>query len=298
MDNKKREMCSLERELKLLRPFVQEQPPSVRCYSEEEILAAEQRLNYKLPSPVRFMYLYMADMLISSNYLRPLELIHWDHDHLGFFVSGDWDDIIGICRNADANTLYFWEEKDPEGDSYEMEDEFKECCESGDECGKQRVVQKYLDYWDSIENDASSSQREFKSEKYDDLLDEYVLFISLNTLYEDYDSLVQTANYGRDPENRSLFLICDYIIDCDSTIIQNLVIKIQELFRPLSEYAELIMGETPPLYTAYIHQKEQILLIKLPGDITINLLTPRKLAPDVLAEIEQSIGLTFHPMRP
>ena len=167
MDNKKREMCSLERELKLLRPFVQEQPPSVRCYSEEEILAAEQRLNYKLPSPVRFMYLYMADLLFLGYDLRPLELLRWDHDHLGLFPPTEWDKMIGIRRDADTNTLYFWEEEDPEGDSCLLEDEFQECCDSGDECGKQRVVQKYLDYWENIENDPSFSQRELSSEKYD-----------------------------------------------------------------------------------------------------------------------------------
>ena len=295
MDNKKREMCSLEKELKLLRPFVQEQPPSVRCYSEEEIVAVEQRLNYKLPSPLRFMYLYMADLLFSGHYLRPLELLHWDHDHLGIFPPTEWDKMIGICRNSDSNSLYFWEEEDPEGDSCLLEDEFQECCDRGDECGKQRVVQKYLDYWENIENDPSFSQRELSSEKYDFLLNEYILLLCLHALYEDYEALAQAARRGENPENLDLFLGSPCIINFD---IDDLVINIEKQFRPLTDHTELIMSEVPPLCIGYIHSKEQILLVTLPGNLDITLLTPKKLAPDVLAEIEQSIGLTFHPMRP
>ena len=85
MEQKNREMYSLETELKLLRPFVQKSPTYKRRYSEEDILAAEQRLNYKLPAPLKFMYLYMSDLLFVGYYLRPLELLHWDHDHLGIF---------------------------------------------------------------------------------------------------------------------------------------------------------------------------------------------------------------------
>lgn len=295
MDDKKREMYSLEKELKLLRPFVQKMPPSVRCYSEEEIVAAEQRLHYQLPSPVRFMYLYMADLLFLGHYLRPLELLRWDHDHLGIFPPTEWDKIMGIRRNADPNTLYFWEEEDPEGDSYEMEDEFEECCNRGDECGKQRAVQKYLDYWEKMENDPSFSQRELKSEKCKDLceelLDEYVLFICLHALYEDYEM----ACYGKDPENLHLFLDGDLIF---YEFVDELVSNIEKEFRPLSEHTELLINELPPLCMAYIHPKEQILLIVLPGHLSITLLTPKKLTPNVLKQIKHSTGLTFRPMSP
>ena len=295
MDNKKREMCSLERELKLLRPFVQKRTTCRRCYSEEEILAAEQRLNYKLPSPVRFMYLYMADLLFSGHYLRPLELLRWDHDHLGIFPPTEWDKMIGIHRNADPNTLYFWEEEDPEGDSYKFEDKFEECCNYGDECGKQGAAQKYLDYWETLENDPSSSQIEFNSEKYYALLDEYVLFISLHALYEDYEGLAQMACYGKNTENLDLFLEGD-LIGCDP--VEDLVANIEKRFRPLSDHPELMIGEVPPLCTAYIHPKEQILLIALPGHLNITLLTPKKIAPNVLEEIEHSTGLEFFPAYP
>lgn len=295
MDSKKREIYSLEKELKLLRPFVRKRSTCRRCYSEEEILAAEQRLNYKLPSPVRFMYLYMADLLFSGHYLRPLELLRWNHDHLGIFPPTEWDKMIGIRRNDDCNSLYFWEEEDPEGDSCEIEDEFEECCDRGDECGKQRAAQKYLDYWETLENDLSSSQTELNSEKYYALLDEYVLFISLHALYEDYEALAQMACYGKNPENLNLFLNGNLIF---YKFVDELVINIEKQFRPLSEHTELLINELPPLCMAYIHPQEQILLIALPGHLNITLLTPKKIAPNVLEEIEHSTGLTFRPMSP
>ena len=176
-----------------------------------------------------------------------------------------------------------------------MEDEFEECCDRGDECGKQRVVQKYLEYWENIENDPSFSQRELSSEKYDFLLNEYILLLCLYALYEDYEALAQAASRGKNPENLDLFLGSPCIINFD---IDDLVINIEKQFRPLTDHTELIMSEVPPLCIGYIHPKEHILLVTLPGNLDITLLTPKKLAPDVLAEIEQSIGLTFHPMRP
>ena len=71
-------MYSIEKELKILRQFVKlehmDNAEGWRCYSEDELTAAEERLRAKLPLPIREIYLYMADLLISSNYLRPLEL--------------------------------------------------------------------------------------------------------------------------------------------------------------------------------------------------------------------------------
>lgn len=294
MNRKKREMYSVEKELKLLRPFVQKQPPSTRCYSEEEILVVEQRLNYKLPSPLRFMYLYMADLLFTYNYLRPLELLHWDHNHLGFFLSGgNWECIVGICQNTDPNTLYFWEEEDPKDECCEFEDEFEACCYSGDEYGKQRAAQKYLDYWESIENDPSLSQREFNSEEFSALLDEYVLYISLHTLYEDYEALAQAGGRGENPENLNFFLKSNRI-EYTPTYIQDLEIKIRKVFHPLLEHTDMLRDDIYPLWMVYLHNKEHILLLNQFDIPVLILLTPKKIAPDVLAEIEHNTGLTFH----
>lgn len=296
MEQKNREMYSLETELKLLRPFVQKSPTYKRRYSEEDILAAEQRLNYKLPAPLKFMYLYMSDLLFVGYYLRPLELLHWDHDHLGIFPPTEWDKIIGIRRNAAPNTLYCWEEEPLKGDNYEIEDEFEACANRGDECGKQRAAQQYLDYWKRMEQDPSFSQTELNSEAYYAPLDEYVLFLSLHALYEDYEGMAQVACHGGDPKYLNLFLGSDLMIFYEEW--DELIAKIEKRFRPLSEHTELLVGDIPQLYTAYIHLQEPLLIVVLPGFLDLILLTPNEIAPDVRADLEQSTGLTFCPLYP
>ena len=95
-------MDSIEKELKILRQFIHPKHmdglKKWKCYSEDEIFAAEKRLHGKLPFPIRDIYLYMADLLITSGYLRPLELLHWEGKYLGFFLSPGEGDIIGIKK--------------------------------------------------------------------------------------------------------------------------------------------------------------------------------------------------------
>ena len=95
-------MYAIEKELKTLRQFISprhmEGLKKWKCYSENEISAAEKRLHMKLPFPIRDIYRHMADLLITSGYLRPLELLHWEGNYLGFFLAPGEGDVIGIKR--------------------------------------------------------------------------------------------------------------------------------------------------------------------------------------------------------
>ena len=97
-------MDSIEKELKILRQFIHPKHmdglKKWKCYSEDEISAAEKRLHGKLPFPIRDIYLHMADLLITSGYLRPLELLHWEGKYLGFF-------LIGFSRLSAAEFFVF-----------------------------------------------------------------------------------------------------------------------------------------------------------------------------------------------
>ena len=296
LSNEERKMYSLEKEFKLLRPFVPKQLPRRRCYSEEEICATEHRLNYKLPPPLRSIYLYMADLLFAWGCLRPLELLHWNCDCLGFFLSeGSGEYIAGINRNADSNSLYFWEVVDPKDKSYVFEDAFEAADQEGDEAGKQKAAQAYCNYWAEIGSDPLLSKVAFSSQKYYSFLDEYALFLSLHTLCKDYEALAHEANGGINKENLDLYLKSDNI-KYDSTSLKNLAIKIQQIFIPLSEHTELISSDSPPLLMAYLHTKEHILLVQQLDCPYLTLLTPKKIMSTALKEIEYSIGLTFYPM--
>ena len=89
------QMFSIKSELNILRRFVDmEYNGSRRCYSEKDISAAEKRLHYKLPLPIRELYLYMSDLLLDMYYLRPLELLHWQQDYLCLFYSPDRKSVV------------------------------------------------------------------------------------------------------------------------------------------------------------------------------------------------------------
>lgn len=296
LSNEERKMYSLEKEFRLLRPFILKQLPCRRCYSEKEIFATEHRLNYKLPSPLKFIYLYMADLLFAWGYLRPLELLHWNCDRLGFFLSeGSGEYIVGTNRNADPNNLYFWEVVDPKDKSYVFEDAFEAAYQRGDERGKKRAAQDYCSYWKQIESDPLLSKEAFSGQSYYSFLDEYALFLSLHTLCKDYEALAQEANRGINKENLHLYLRSNDI-KYDAAFLQNLTIKIQQIFIPLSEHTELISSDSPPLLMAYLHTKEHILLVQQLDCPYLTLLTPKKIMSTVLKELEDSIGLSFYPM--
>ena len=62
-------MYAIEKELKILRQFISpklmDDLKKWKCYSEEEILAAEKRLHVKLPVPIRDIYRHMAVLLVT-----------------------------------------------------------------------------------------------------------------------------------------------------------------------------------------------------------------------------------------
>ena len=136
-------MYAIEKELKILRQFISPKYmdglKKWKCYSEDEILATEKRLHVKLPVPIRDIYRHMADLLVTSGYLRPLELLHCEGNYLGFFLSPGEGDIIGIQKRKTSGDLYTWEENDPKEMAWEYEDELETACEAGDEDGKRKA---------------------------------------------------------------------------------------------------------------------------------------------------------------
>lgn len=101
----------------------------------------------------------------------------------------------------------------------------------------------------------------------------------------------QRLNYKLPAPLRFMYLIFYEEVD-------EFIAKIEKRFRPLSEHTELLVGDIPQLYTAYIHLQEPLLIVVLPGFLDLILLTPNEIAPDVRADLEQSTGLTFCPLYP
>ena len=105
---------------------------------------------HKIAPPIREIYLYMADLLIGSNDLRPLELLHWDKDYLAFFENPDADVIAGIKRDDPSNDIYAWEETDPKDIAWEYEDDFRAAYEERDKKGQEKAVGRFQKYWEKL----------------------------------------------------------------------------------------------------------------------------------------------------
>lgn len=152
--SKGEDMYAIEKELKILRQFINPKHmdglKKWKCYSEDEISAAEKRLHGKLPVPIRDIYLHMADLLITSGYLRPLELLHWEGNYLGLFLAPGEGDMIGIKKGKTSGDLYMWEENDPEEIVWEYEDQLVTAYEEGDEDGKRDDFKPLSDHQELI----------------------------------------------------------------------------------------------------------------------------------------------------
>ena len=80
-----RPLYSIREELELIREFCwQPKLEAGKIYTEEEIDVVEKRLNFKLPQPLRELYLVLGDYMCDKKdtwFCRPEEL-HWSDKYL------------------------------------------------------------------------------------------------------------------------------------------------------------------------------------------------------------------------
>ena len=227
----------------------------------------------------------MGDFLINSNELRPLELLRWDNNCLGFFTSPESDVIIGICDSDSPNSLYFWGENDIRGESCVFEDEFDAYNEAGDEDGKKEVVQAYLQYWSGMESSNIVPCKMVKSPRFSNSLDAYCLYLTIYSLCEWAETIAQESN-------NSSFYFRSEALRSDPTYLQEKATDILQIFTPLSIHTELLEMNTHILM-AYISETLKSLLVLPDGDIALTLLTVNPTETDTLREIEKRIKLSF-----
>lgn len=287
-------MYSIKEELAFLRAFVHEEYCGDRhCYSEKEIRAAEKRLHYKLPAPVRDIYLGMADLLMEMELLRPLELLHWQQDYLAFFDSPEAP-ISGICRQDTSNALYEWAEDDPENMACDYEEEFEECEQDGDKAGKRSVAIRYAAYWDDInarylEPPLAIKKRQGQF-RYQYALDAYSLFLVLDAIQR------CATDIFPDEENRCFWASSYPPERCESIhgYYDDLRQKIEGEFVPLSSHKALIDAEDALL--AYKHLDTNALLICEMWSGTVVLLSAEEELTNLAEDMTKRLGLPFRPM--
>ena len=286
------QMYSIKSELNILRRFVDMEYDGSRfCYSEKDISAAEKRLHYKLPLPIRELYLYMSDILLDMYDLRPLELLHWQQDYLCFFDPPEGN-AVGICRKDDPNALYTWEEMIPDENQstiYDLIEEFEVCDEEGDTEGKNAVALKHSVCWDNINSRYTKAPPHLKKLEYEFRcycsLDAYGLFLVIHSLL-----------------SYAIELHCLKNLNChlgdlpvsskrEPDYFEKLRESIEQEFTPVSEHLELI--DILPLPMAYVHKTTNALLICDEEADFLTLLSDRTVAPGFIEKIQHCLALSF-----
>ena len=290
-------MYSIEKELKILRQFIS---PKLmdglkkwNCYSEDEILAAEKRLHVKLPVPIRDIYRHMADLLVISGYLRPLELLHCEGNYLGFFLSPGEGDIIGIKKGKTSGDLYTWEENDPKEMAWEYEDELETACEAGDEDGKRKSVAAYQSYWKRrnipfIHAPLNIHKQDWGL-RFNRSLDGYGLFLAIHAIQE-WEEMTRDEH-----THEPTCLFSDFFpAKFSKQYFQNIADRIKDDFIPLSDHSELIDLGDFPLQMAYVHKDQEALLVLGIEPVCFMLLTKTAAGSGLLERVQEQTGLAFH----
>jgi len=284
-------MYSIKNELHILRRFVDmEYDGSRRCYSEEDISAVEERLHYKLPLPIRELYLYMSDILLDLYDLRPLELLHWQQDYLCFFDPPEADTVWGICKKDDPNALYAWEEWMPEEDEdtlCDLIEEFETCDEEGDAEGKNAAALKHSACWDDINSRYTEEppclkklEHEFR---HNCSSDAYGLFLVIHSLFSYATELYCLKNLNCHLADLPM------PSECEPDYFEKLRENIEREFTPISEHLELI--DIFPLPMAYVHKTENALLICEEDAGFLTLLSDKTVDPGFIEKIQNCLAL-------
>ena len=290
-------MYAIEKELKILRQFIRPQHMDSlgkwKCYSEDEISQAEKRMRVKLPRPIRDIYRYMADLLVTSGYLRPLELLHCEGKYLGFFLAPGESDIIGIQRGKATGDLYIWEENDPKEMAWEYEDELETACEEGNEEGKKKAVAAYQNYWKKRNIPllhAPLNVHKLEHEpRFNHSLDGYGLFLVLHAIRE-WEEMTWNEH-----TNEPTCLFSDFFpAEFSKEYFQNIACRIKEDFKPLSDHPELMELGDFPLQMAYVHKNQDALLILGQEPVSFMLLTKAAAGHALLEKLQEQTGLAFH----
>ena len=290
-------MYPIEKELKMLRQFIgpkhMEGLKRWKCYSEDEILAAEKRLHVKLPFPIRDIYRHMADLLVTNGYLRPLELLHWEGKYLGFFLAPGEGDIIGIKKGNSSGDLYSWEENDPKDTAWEYEDELVTAYEEGNEDGKQKAAAAYQKYWKRLNIPLLHSPLNIHKlehePRFNHILDGYGLFLVIHAIGE-WEEMTWMEHIDEPTCLFSDFFPARY----SKEYFQNIADRIKDDFEPLSDHLELIELQDFPLLMAYVHKDQEALLVLGQEPVCFKLLIKTVAGRELLEKVQEQTGLTFH----
>ncbi len=269
-----RPLYSIREELELIREFCwQPKLEAGKIYTEEEINAVEQRLNYKLPQPLRELYLVLGDYACEKKdtyFCRPEEL-HWSGGYLLVEAMERTNRGLGIYRKDPYASVYEWRRS--EVNIYGEEQEKKPKSEVIRNSARNQYFSKQCFYWDIV-----------------------IIQHVLNKVMRDWWELHQT----RMTEELSPFYIgCSLPKKLDE--LRKVRQRMEEWLLPISSKAELLrvdifgknVGPEDYVVYAYTDSEKTLMVLSFSAQQKYGLITKEPVPYSFAEQVEEKTGMLF-----
>ena len=269
-----RPLYSIREELELIREFCwQPKLEAGKIYTEEEINAAEQRLNYKLPQPLRELYLVLGDYACEKKdtyFCRPEEL-HWSGGYLLVEAMERTNRGLGIYRKDPYASVYEWRRS--EVNIYGEEQEKKPKSEVIRNSARNQYFSKACFYWDI-----------------------FIIHHVLDKVMRDWWELHQS----RMTEELSPFYIgCPLPKKLDE--LRKVRQRMEEWLVPISSKAELLrvdifgknVGPEDYVVYAYTNLEKTLLILSFSAQEKYGMITREPVPYSFAEQVEEKTGMLF-----
>lgn len=269
-----RPLYSIREELELIKEFCwQPKLAAGKIYTEEEIDAVEQRLNYKLPLPLRELYLVLGDYACEKKdtyFCRPEEL-HWSGQYLLVEAMERTNRGVGIYRKDPYASVYEWRRS--EVNIYGEEQEKKPKSEVIRNSARNQYFSKACFYWDI-----------------------FIIHHVLDKVMRDWWELHQS----RMTEELSPFYIgCPLPKKLDE--LRKVRQRMEEWLVPISSKAELLrvdifgknVGPEDYVVYAYTDSEKTLMVLSFSAQQKYGLITKEPVPYSFAEQVEEKTGMLF-----
>ncbi len=269
-----RPLYSIREELELIKEFCwQPKLAAGKIYTEEEIDAVEQRLNYKLPQPLRELYLVLGDYACEKKdtyFCRPEEL-HWSGGYLLVEAMERTNRGLGIYRKDPYASVYEWRRS--EVNIYGEEQEKKPKSEVIRNSARNQYFSKACFYWDI-----------------------FIIHHVLDKVMRDWWELHQS----RMTEELSPFYIgCPLPKKLDE--LRKVRQRMEEWLVPISSKAELLrvdifgknVGPEDYVVYAYTDSEKNLMILSFSAQQKYGLITKEPVPYSFAERVEEKTGMLF-----
>ena len=269
-----RPLYSIREEPELIREFCwQPKLEAGKIYTEEEINAVEQRLNYKLPQPLRELYLVLGDYACEKKdtyFCRPEEL-HWSGGYLLVEAMERTNRGVGIYRKDPYASVYEWRRS--EVNIYGEEQEKKPKSEVIRNSARNQYFSKACFYWDI-----------------------FIIHHVLDKVMRDWWELHQS----RMTEELSPFYIgCPLPKKLDE--LRKVRQRMEEWLVPISSKAELLrvdifgknVGPEDYVVYAYTDSEKKLMVLSFSAQQKYGLITKEPVPYSFAERVEEKTGMLF-----